>query len=59
MLTASDSLETLYADIDMLRAELRNCLDPEERRQIELELVAAYDALPKRGNKAGDPNRAR
>jgi hypothetical protein len=54
MLTASDSIETLYADINMLRAELSNCLDPEERRQIELELVATYDALSKRGNNAGD-----
>jgi len=45
MLTTPDSIETLYADIDMLRAELRNCLDRDERRQIEAELAAARDAL--------------
>ena len=45
MLTTPDSIETLYVDIDMLRAELRNCLDHDERRQIEAELAAARDAL--------------
>ena len=55
MLTASDSLETLYADIEMLRAELRNCLAPDERRQIEREIAAAYDTLSNRRDKADDP----
>jgi hypothetical protein len=45
MLTTSDSIETIYADIDMLRAELRNCLDRDERRQIEAEFAAARTAL--------------
>jgi hypothetical protein len=45
MSTTSDSIETIYADIDMLRAELRNCLDRDERRQIEAELAAARAAL--------------
>jgi hypothetical protein len=54
MLTASVSLETLYADIEMLRTELRNCLDPEERRQIEREIAAAYDALSNRRDEPDD-----
>jgi hypothetical protein len=36
---------TLETQIEELRAELSNCLDRKERRQIEAELKAAYAAL--------------
>ena len=36
---------TLEAQIEELRAELSNCLDRKERRQIEAELKAAHAAL--------------
>jgi hypothetical protein len=54
MLTTSDPIETLYADIDMLRAELRNCLDRDERRQIEAELAAAHEVLSTGRNGSND-----
>jgi hypothetical protein len=38
---------TLQDHIDELRAELRGCLDPDERAEIAAELEAAITALKK------------
>jgi hypothetical protein len=38
---------SLQHDIDELRAELRGCLDPQERAQVAAELESAIAALKK------------
>jgi hypothetical protein len=43
---------TLEHHIEELRAEIRGCIDLNERRQIELELAAALEELAHLGEKA-------
>jgi len=48
-------MTTTYELIEMLRTELRNCLDRKERRQIEAELA---DAMERQSSNEAAPDAA-